>query len=206
MAAGTVVATDYADIAAQFGGNLMLHTGGPTTTFLINPADPGSDRGVLTVDVYEDQPGGGGVDGTYVYVMTVQPTEGGVTFETFNANFDVIRPGGADPEAGHSFSEATTAGLIFNLTQDPLSGSLSWQVDAINSPGIWTSADSPIHFFFRDPRKPGLGEYALINGGGSNTDNLAPVPEPGTWALMGLGLLGLVGGARRRRKTAAAKA
>jgi hypothetical protein len=41
---------------------------------------------------------------------------------------------------------------------------------------------------------------SLINGGVSTVASFAPVPEPGTWILASLGLLGLLGLVRRARK------
>lgn len=73
-------------------------------------------------------------------------------------------------------------------------GSASWNGRAeIRSWGFWNDSHRISHFTFTDT----LGE--TVNAGIDNLDWVsAPVPEPGTWALMLAGL-GLAGALARRR-------
>jgi hypothetical protein len=48
---------------------------------------------------------------------------------------------------------------------------------------------------------PGRGDYNLLNGeAGTGADALAPIPEPGTFMLLGSGIAALYAHVRRRKR------
>ena len=97
--------------------------------------------------------------------------------------------------------ERTTRGAIavFDIT-DPTNGSFVSMLVT----GVTETRPEGLYAFEMD----GFYWLAVANEGSSSTTfgtslfQLAPVPEPGTWALMALGLAGVMCIARRRRVTA----
>lgn len=152
------------------------------------------DSGDITGIVYADL-----VNGGFIYRLTVETHTSNAS--EFNTAFEVLGFGGANPTGGYSFSDATSvlgASNAIDLDFDP-DGTLDWEVND-NATDTWvgnSGGGETISFFFRDPRSPSQGTYNLINGNTGSGSNYAPVPEPSTFALMSLGLVGL---ARRRRK------
>ena len=65
----------------------------------------------------------------------------------------------------------------------------------------------PITFFFVSTRPPGIGDFNLIGREAGTAQSYAPVsapiPEPGSIALIGSGLVGLYAAKRRRRRLGA---
>ena len=138
-------------------------------------------------------------DGTHTPIQyRVQPSDSGVTMVSlFHTLFDV---GGFTGVAGWRFSDmlfvGTGTAADFVLSEDH--GRLSWQTNGFILPNSMTT------FFFVSTNYPwplGSREHFglvsdTVNGIGLG---LAPVPEPGSIALFGSGLVGLYAAVRRRR-------
>ena len=179
--------------------------------YLYRAADADIFAGPLTDDftVAEPQPPTMGqavnrvyFDGSlYTYVHEVIPTE--PDNFALNTQFDVA---GYTLTGGWSFSDAAGAGgsgtIIDFLFFD--SGPISW-VSLIGlfgmPPTLGWDAGEPITFFFVSTRPPTLGFYNLIGKESGTALSYAPaaIPEPGSIALLGSGLVGLYTALRRRR-------
>jgi hypothetical protein len=174
-----------ADIIANPGNYLLA---GAT----LGPNGFTPDSADIVGIVYEDL-----VNGGFIYRLTIEAHT--TNASEFNTSFEVFGFGGADPTGGYSFGDATNVLGAFDaidLDFDP-DGTLDWEVND-NATDTWDGPSESIAFYFRDPRAPGQGTYNLINGITGSGSNYAPVPEPSTFALVGLCLVGLV---RRRLKS-----
>jgi PEP-CTERM motif len=137
-------------------------------------------------------------DGTqYTYTYLVQPFDPGVTMVSlFHTLFDV---GGFTGVAGWRFSDTLTVGgtgtaADFFLTEDH--GQLSWQTNGLFFPTTTFFFVSTIYPWPLGSRERFGLVSDTVNGIGLG---LAPVPEPGSIALFGSGLMGLYAAMRRRR-------
>jgi autotransporter-associated beta strand protein len=116
---------------------------------------------------------------------------------------------------GLDFS-ATAGSITFNVVSTDLSGSAASAANfstAVSNSWMFASSTSPItgfnasDFTFNTSgflNGVGTGNFFVSETGNDLFLNFTPVPEPSTWALMGLGALALGGAAWRRRKQARA--
>ena len=158
--------------------------------FTVAAPPPGS-MGILDSSVWFD-------GATYTYVNTVNP------FLSDNSHLNTAFPvRGFTGEMGWSFSDAASAGgdgdALDFLTAE-VNGRLHWLALERGLGDNWDTGES-ITFFFRSTLPPTLGDYNFLNSEASTATGFAPVPEPGTLALLGTGLVGLWR-ARARKKTA----
>jgi len=171
-------------LGAQVGGDMM----DPFTAVVPPPASVGD----ATTRVFFD-------GASYLYTQTVTPT-GDFNF-VFNTEFD---PGGFTGLAGWRFSDAAAAGAggtssAFQIERT--TGGLIWAASFGGAFGQW-NAFEPITFFFASTRPPTIKDYSLFSLVPTElgtAQGLAPVPEPGSLALFGSGLVALYTTIRRRR-------
>jgi len=132
----------------------------------------------------------------YVYTQTVFP-EGALNFG-FATEFNV----GGLTAAGWRFADAAAAGALGNALDfriDRTDGRLTWS--NFTSFGQW-NAFEPITFFFISTQPPTIKTYSLFSVVPfefGSAEGLAPVPEPGSIALFGSGLVAIYAAIRRRR-------
>ena len=108
--------------------------------------------------------------------------------------------------AGWSFANAGSAGgtgtkTDFFLNEDQ--GRLVWSLRFTDGPDLRSGLDpfEPIAFFFVSVQPPGARHYDLLSPdiGLGTAQTLGPIPEPGSFVLLGSGLAGLYAAVRRRR-------
>jgi PEP-CTERM motif len=162
---------------------------GPASDDFIVAEPPPPTMGNLVSNVY--------FDGTqYTYVQTVTP--GLNNNFVLDTAFDVV---GYTGVAGWSFSDADAAGGSGNVFDFMLfeGAQIGW-VSLIGLPfQLGWDANESISFFFVSTKPPSIGDYNLIGRESGTANGFAPVPEPGTIALLGSGLVGLYTARRRRR-------
>jgi hypothetical protein len=165
------------------GGSIV-----PSLTDAITVAlPPPPTMGEITNNVY--------FDGLYTYVHTVTPDL------LFNFMFNTASAvKGFTGVAGWSFSEASAAGgtgtdadFLINSINDQL----NW-VAVFGDFAGWNALE-PITFFFVSTKPPGIGDYNLLSTEAGTGQSYAPIPEPGSIALLGSGLVGLYAAMRRHR-------
>lgn len=168
----------------------------PTTVDLFDvAAPPPNHMGTLRNNVYFNSS-----TGNYTYLETVVPTL--ANNQLFNTGFAAE---GFTGTAGFSFSNATARGgfgaASFIITE--VLGQLSWYTNfpSLANPSGWDQGET-IRFFFVSTNPPGIGDYNLSTTEVGTAQSYAPIaviPEPGSIALLGSGLVGLIAAMRRRR-------
>ena len=141
----------------------------------------------------------------YTYVHTVTSHVSLPNNSYFATAFSVAN--GFTGIAGWSFSDARSAGgkgtdTDFFLNEDQ--GRLFWFMRFTSGPDLRSGWDSfePIAFFFVSVQPPDLRAYDLLSpdAGVGTAQTLGPIPEPGSFVLLGSGLAGLYAAVRRRRR------
>lgn len=133
----------------------------------------------------------------YAYVHTVTPSTN--TNFLFNTEFQVA---GFTGTAGWRFADSlgaggTGTGADFSIQS--VGNQLNWTPMLVGGGfGGWTAFEA-ITFFFVSTKPPTIGDYNLLSTEAGSAQTLAPVPEPGSIALLGSGLVGLYAAMRRRR-------
>lgn len=141
----------------------------------------------------------------YTYVHTVTPHVNLQSDSYFATAFSVAR--GFTGIAGWSFSDAGTAGgsgtdtdFLLNEDQGRLAWSMRFATTGPDRRSGWNPFE-PIAFFFVSVQPPGARDYDLQSPdiGLGTAQTLGPIPEPGSFVLLGSGLAGLYASVRRRR-------
>ncbi len=96
--------------------------------------------------------------------------------------------------------EADLSGLVLNLAHKPVDLAMGFQVgDGANGKNVTKGMSG---WFTYTVSSTSTAWSSLASGHGDFNLDLQPVPEPGTIALVGLGIAGFAGARRRRCRTA----
>jgi PEP-CTERM motif len=164
---------------------------GPSVDVFDVASPPPANNGTIDSEVFFNSS-----TGLYTYTHTVTPTL--ENNSEFNTAF--VIPGFGSQIAGWSFSEADAvngAGTDADFVIEDFGGRLLWRPLFGGGTG-WDGLES-ITFFFVSTKGPTMGEYNLFAAKPGTAQSFAPVPEPGSIALLGSGLVGLYAAVRRRR-------
>jgi len=138
------------------------------------------------------------IDGNYLHAQTVNPA--GLVNFGFARHFDGE---GFSGLAGWRFKDAARAGgkgTASDFDVMNMDGQLIWMASLGGSFGHWHPFE-PITFFFVSISPRNCNPFPTFPRDPSSPQELAPVPEPGTVALFGSGLVALFTSLRRRRNT-----
>ena len=132
----------------------------------------------------------------YTYTHTVTPSlNNNISFNTAAAI------AGFTGTAGWSFSDSGAiggTGTSVDFVIEEFDGALVWRPQF--GPGAGWDTGESVTFFFVSTLRPGIGDYNLTSSEVGTAQSYAPVPEPGSIALLGSGLVGLYTAVRRRRQ------
>lgn len=140
-------------------------------------------------------------DGSTYYYTSLVKSYGDFNL-LFNTEFSVP---GFTGLAGWSYGDAAGAGANGNGSDfliENVGGRLSWIATMGGAFGEW-NAFEPITFFFASTLPPTIKNYnslSLLPFELGSAQGLAPVPEPGSIALFGSGLVWLYARMRRRNR------
>ena len=183
------------DLDSWAGGSIV---GSQADLFKI--ANPPATIGDISSNVFFD-------GSQYTYVHTVTPHVNLQSNSQFATAFSVAS--GFTGIAGWSFSDAGSAGgtgtntdFFLNEDQGRLVWSLRFSTTGPDRRSGWIPFE-PIAFFFVSVQPPGARDYDLLSPdiGLGTAQTLGPIPEPGSFVLLGSGLAGLYAAVRRRRST-----
>jgi PEP-CTERM motif len=157
-------------------------------------APPPDTMGTITNEVFVDD-----IANPTQYTYTHDVTSDLNNNVLFNTQFEVS---GFTGVAGFSFSDAFAAGGLGNAGDfdiDEIGGQLRWVPGDQFGLGAGWDLNEPIRFFYVSTNPPGIGDYNLGSTEVGTAQSYAPIPEPGSIALLGSGLVGLYAAVRRRR-------
>jgi len=133
---------------------------------------------------------------TYTYLSRVTPSVNDASH--LNTAFSIP---GFTGDIGWSFSDAFAAGgdgNAFDFLTGTFADRAHWLALDRGLAQNWDAGEA-ITFFFRSTKPPTIADYNLLNGEAGTAEGFAPVPEPGTLALLGTGLYGLYRAKKREK-------
>lgn len=180
--------------APDFGGPFLTY--GPGSTALTGWVVDGA--GIVHVGTFwQHAAGAHSVELNFFAAGGISQTVATAAGQAYLLEFDMAGQTNAGPAVKQMqvfWDGALVSTQGFNVTGHTLA-SMGWEHRALLLPAA--SGASTVLRFFGSAPAAGDGGPALDNV----TLNLAPVPEPGSAALLGAGALGLIGSRMRRRRS-----